>query len=61
VGEVGGEVGGVEGEGVDGLVGIWCCRDLLMTKDIKACFSIDIFYACGSMLLLLKRRSNMCR
>jgi len=35
------------------LVGIWCCRDLLMMKDIKACFSIETFYACDDMLLFL--------
>ena len=45
MGEVGGEVGGVEGEGVDGLVGryqvLWRSveeENLLTTRDIKACF-----------------------
>ena len=68
MGEVGGEVGGVEGEGLDGLVGryrvLWRLEeggDLLTMKDTKACFSIEIFYARGAMLLLLKRRSSMCR
>ena len=66
MGEVGGEVGGVEGEGVDGVVGIWCCGDFLGMSFVdyestKAWFSIEIVYACGAMLLLLKRRSSICR